>query len=107
MTRERTARRAVVEGALSGAAELDRAGPRAGRGRGSSALELSQPLLDRGLAEPAVTAQPHVRDLAGSGLRPDPVGPHAQPLGDFLGGQLVAATHNLLKLHNHWIANTA
>jgi hypothetical protein len=38
-------------------------------------------------ARKRVAAEAHVGDPAGPGLCPDPIGPHAQPLGDFLGSQ--------------------
>lgn len=57
------------------------------RRRFDARLEFFEPGLDRGGAEAAVAAEAHVGDPAGPGLCPNPVGPHAQPFGDFLGGQ--------------------
>jgi len=68
-----------------GAAESAQA--RSRREHRSSALELLQPRLDRGLAKAAIAAEPHVGDPAGPGLRANPVDPHAQAPGAFLGRQ--------------------
>lgn len=58
-----------------------------GARRRPAGLEALDPSLDSGLAKATVTAEAHVRDPSGPGLRPDPIGPHAQALGDLAGGQ--------------------
>ena len=50
-------------------------------------LESAQPRLHRGLAKTPVATESNVGNAPGPRLGPDPVGPHAESLGDLLGGQ--------------------
>jgi hypothetical protein len=50
-------------------------------------FQLQDPGLDRPFPEAAVPPEPYVRDPAGSGLGPHPVGVHAEAVGDLAGGQ--------------------
>jgi hypothetical protein len=57
------------------------------RGRrppGPAGLEISQPRVDRRLPKPPVSAKTNVRDPTGTGLSPDPLGLHAEALGEFV-----------------------
>ena len=65
-----------------GAAARRRRGRRDG---GALGLELAQPSLDSGLPEAPVSAEANVWNQTGAGLGPDPVGSHAEPLGNLLG----------------------
>jgi hypothetical protein len=56
-------------------------------GRGDSrcratGLEITQPIVDRRLPKAPVPAEPNVRDPSGARLSPDPLGLHAESLGD-------------------------
>ena len=50
-------------------------------------LELDDPRLDRLGPEPAIAAEPDVRNRARARLGPHPVLAHAEPVGDVLGSQ--------------------
>lgn len=54
---------------------------------GAAGLEVAQPGLERRLSEASIAAKPNMGNAAGARLRPDPVGPHPESLGDLLGGQ--------------------
>lgn len=57
------------------------------RGRRPAGLEFSQPGVDRRFAKPPVSAKANVRYLTGTGLSPDPLGLHTEPLGEFVSCQ--------------------
>ncbi len=62
-------------------------------------LELIEPLLQRLLAEAAITPELDVRDAAGARLRPHPVLGDAEALGDIVNGQKSA--HRGLSRQRH------
>ena len=72
-------------------ADVLRAAPERNRARSlwlcAGGLESGDPGLQRRLSKPPVATEAHVRNAARTRLGPDPVGPHAQAFGDFLGGQ--------------------
>ena len=52
--------------------------------RGAAGLEISQPSFDRGLPKTSIAAKANVRNPAGTCLGPDPLGLHAEALGDLV-----------------------
>ena len=52
------------------------------RQRCAAGLEITQPSFDGGLPEAPVPAEANVRDPTGACLSPDPLGIHAEALGD-------------------------
>jgi hypothetical protein len=46
-----------------------------------------KPVFDGGLPKPPVPAEADVRDPAGPGLSPDPLGLHTEPFGEFVSCQ--------------------
>jgi hypothetical protein len=72
---------------LCAPAQRDRSGLWSRRPPGPAGLEIPQPGVDCRLPKPPVSAEANVRDPAGAGLSPDPLGLHTKPLREFVSCQ--------------------